>query len=233
MLPANGQGLLSTHDHRARVEDMARFGGFSGRAVEFYAELAANNTREFWAEHKAVYEGEIRDPMRALVAELEPDFGSCSLFRPHRDIRFSKDKSPYKTYQAAFAGISPGIGYYVHLDARGLSAGGGFHAHSSAQVDRYREAVDDDATGSDLSEIVAALRENGFAVEGEQLKTKPRGYGIDHPRIDLLRYKSLMTAKRFGTPAWLGSPKALDEVHIAWQQVTPLSEWIIAHVGPA
>jgi uncharacterized protein (TIGR02453 family) len=212
---------------------MARFGGFSNRAVRFYAELEANNTREFWAEHKAVYEGEVRDPMRALVAELEPDFGACTLFRPHRDIRFSKDKSPYKTYQAAFAGISPGIGYYVHLDARGLLAGGGFHAHSSAQVDRYREAVNGEATGSDLSAIVAGLRENSFAVEGEQLKTKPRGYALDHPRIDLLRYKSLMAGKRFGTPAWLGTPKALDEVWNAWQQVRPLNEWITVNVGPA
>jgi uncharacterized protein (TIGR02453 family) len=216
-----------------RVEGMAGFGGFSKRAVRFYAELAADNSREFWTEHKAVYEDEVRDPMRALVAELEPDFGSCSLFRPNRDIRFSKDKSPYKTYQAAFAGISPGIGYYVHLDARGLLAGGGFHAHSPAQVDRYREAVDNESTGGDLSEIVAALRKNGFAVEGEQLKTKPRGYAADHPRIHLLRYKSLMASKRFGTPAWLGTPKALDEVRNAWQQVTPLSEWISANIGPA
>jgi uncharacterized protein (TIGR02453 family) len=224
---------LSVDDPWGRVDGMDRFDGFSDRAVAFYAELAVNNTREFWADHKTVYESEVRDPMRMLVAELQPDFGSCSLFRPHRDIRFSKDKSPYKTYQAAFAGISPGIGYYVHLDAQGLLAGGGFHAHSSAQVDRFREAVDDEATGSDLSEIVAGVRGNGFVIEGEQLKTKPRGYPADHPRIELLRYKSLMAAKRFGTPAWLDSPKAFDQVWNTWQQVRPLNEWITVNVGPA
>jgi uncharacterized protein (TIGR02453 family) len=209
---------------------MSSFGGFSDRAVQFYAELAVNNTREFWAAHRAVYESEVRDPMRALVAELEPDFGPCSLFRPHRDIRFSKDKSPYKTYQAAFAGIRPGIGYHVQLDANGLLAGGGFHAHGPAQVERYRGAVDDDESGPDLVKIVAGLRKAGFVIEGERLKTKPRGYDADHPRIDLLRYKSLMASKAFGTPTWLGTPAALQKVWKAWRQVTPLSEWITAKV---
>src|SRR4029450_10201266 len=130
-------------------------------------------------------------------------------------------------------GLRPGIGYYVHLDAEGLLVGGGFHAHSSRQVDRYREAVDDDATGADLAEIVGGLRKQGFSIEGDQLKTKPRGYAADHPRVDLLRYKSLMAAKRFGTPRWLGTPKAADRVRDAWHQLSPLSSWIIDNVGDA
>lgn len=210
---------------------MATFGGFSERAVEFYAGLAADNSKEFWARHKAVYETEVRDPMRSLVAELEPDFGPATVFRPHRDIRFSKDKSPYKTSQGALAGTGAGIGLYVQLDARGLLAGGGFHAHSSTQVERYREAVDHEGAGSDLSEIVARLRESGFAIEGEQLKTRPRGFAADHPRIELLRHKSLMAVRTFGTPTWLASPKALDEVRDTWRSVAPLSGWITANVG--
>ena len=212
---------------------MASFSGFSDRAVGFYAALAADNSKEFWTAHKAVYESEVRDPMRALVATLESDFGPVTIFRPYRDTRFSKDKSPYKTYQGAFAGVSPGIGYYLQLDAGGLLAGGGFHAHDSRQVERYRHAVDTDATGRELKGIVAQMRTAGFAFEGEQLKTKPRGYDADHARIDLLRYKSLMAVKTFGNPEWLASSAALDEVRRVWQQVVPLSEWILANVGPA
>jgi len=216
-----------------RVDIVTTFSGFSDRAVEFYAELAANNTRDFWTANKAVYESEVRDPMRALVGELEAEFGPAKLFRPHRDTRFSKDKTPYKTGQAALVGEGTGIGYYVSVDARGLSVGGGFRAHSPVQVARFRGGVDDAATGPELSDLVAGLRANGFDIEGEELKTKPRGYDADHPRIELLRCRSLMAVRVFGTPGWLAGPKALAEVRDAWRQVTPLNEWVAANVGPA
>jgi uncharacterized protein (TIGR02453 family) len=209
------------------------FAGFSDRAVAFYADLAADNTRGFWTANKAVYDSEVRDPMRALVADLEPEFGPSKMFRPHRDIRFSNDKTPYKTHQSALAGDGSGLGYYVKLDSSGLTAGGGFRAHSPDQVARFRNAVDAEATGVALSGVVARLREDGFHIEGDELKTKPRGYAADHPRIELLRCRSLMAFKMFGTPAWLASPAAFDEVRSAWRKVTPLREWVAANVGPA
>jgi uncharacterized protein (TIGR02453 family) len=212
---------------------VSTFPGFSDRALGFYADLANDNTKEFWTEHKAVYEAEVRGPMRALAAALEPEFGPLTIFRPYRDTRFSKDKSPYKTYQGAFAGVSPGIGYYLQLDSRGLLAGGGFRAHGSDQVARYRDAVDADETGDVLNGIVTQMREAGFAFEGEQLKTRPRGYDANHTRIDLLRYKSLTAVKTLGTPAWLSGPDAFDEVRHTWLQVVPLSEWVLANVEPA
>ena len=211
---------------------MATFNGFSDRAFDFYDELAVNNSKAFWAEHKAVYETEVRDPMHALVAELEPEFGEAHLFRPYRDVRFSKDKSPYKTHQGAFVGLEPGIGYYVHVDSEGLLVGGGFRQHAASQVERYRKAVDGKSTGAALDVIVTGLREAGFELEGEQLKTKPRGYDADHPRIDLLRFKSLMGLKRFGAPEWLATPAAVDHVRDTWRQLVPLTEWIILNVGP-
>lgn len=211
---------------------MTTFPGFSDRAVAFYAELEDNNTREFWTAHKAVYESEVRDPMRALVADLEPEFGPSKLFRPHRDIRFSNDKTPYKTQQGALAGDGSGVGYYVKLDSGGLTAGGGFRAHSPAQVGRFRGAVDADATGVEVSDLVAGLRADRFDIEGEELKTTPRGYAADHPRIDLLRCRSLMAFKVFGTPTWLASPAALEKVRNAWRQVTPLRVWVADNVGP-
>jgi uncharacterized protein (TIGR02453 family) len=208
------------------------FNGFSDRALDFYDELAVNNTKVFWAEHKSVYETEVRDPMQALVTELEPEFGPAHLFRPYRDVRFSKDKSPYKTHQGAFVGIEPGIGYYVQVDSEGLLAGGGFHQHATTQVERYRKAVDGASTGAGLDAIVAGLRDAGFDIEGEQLKTKPRGYDAGHPRIDLLRFRSLMALKRFGAPDWLATPAAVDHVRETWRQLVSLNEWITLNVGP-
>lgn len=209
------------------------FGGFTARAVEFYAELEADNTREFWTAHKSTYESEVRDPMRELVAELEPEFGPGRVFRPQRNLRFSQDKTPYKTHQAAFVGSSLGVGYYVQLDAQGLLAGGGFRSHGADEVERYRKAVDDEASGTEVSTIVAALRMGGFEVEGDPLKTRPKGYAGDHPRLDLLRCRSLMATTSFGTPDWLATPKALDEVRAAWRAVRPLAEWSAAHVRGA
>jgi uncharacterized protein (TIGR02453 family) len=145
---------------------MAAFPGFSNRALDFYRALEQDNTKQFWLAHKDGYESDVREPMQILVAELEEEFGPATLMRPYRDIRFSKDKTPYKTYQAALLGSATGIGCYVQLGSSGLLAGGGFRSHSKQQVERYRAAVDDDAAGGELSEIVARLRENAFCDRG-------------------------------------------------------------------
>ncbi|GAA1649343.1 DUF2461 domain-containing protein [Georgenia ruanii] len=210
---------------------MADFMGFPAWAPRFYAELEQHNTREFWAAHKDRWEREVRDPMRALVAALEPEFGPAVVFRPYRDIRFSADKSPYKTHQGAIAGPSPGLGYYVALDADGLTVGGGFRSHSPAQTDRYRRAVDADDAG-ELPRVVATLVNAGFVLEGATVKTRPRGYPADHPRIELLRRKELMAVTNVGTPAWLATPAALDQVRARWEQLRPLADWVIARCAP-
>jgi uncharacterized protein (TIGR02453 family) len=155
------------------------------------------------------------------------------VFRPHRDVRFSADKSPYKTHQGAIAGPVPGIGFYVQVDADGLLVGGGFHSHSGAQVDRYRAAVDADSTGAELAAIVRELDGAGFQLEGERLKTRPRGIAADHPRITLLRHKSLMELKHHGRPPWVATSAALDEVRAGWTALMPLNEWITTNVGVA
>jgi uncharacterized protein (TIGR02453 family) len=212
---------------------VSSFRGFSQRAVAFYAELTADNTREYWTAHKAIYEAEVRDPMRALLADLEAEFGPAKIFRPHRDTRFSKDKTPYKTGQAALIGDGAGVGYYLQIDARGLSVGGGFRAHAPEQVTRYRSAVADESTGSAVGDIVAELRAAGFDIEGEPVKTTPRGYAADHPRIELLRCRSLMAVKAFGAPEWLPTPRTRDEVRDTWRLITPLNGCVAANVGSA
>ena len=215
------------------MADDAGFTGFPTWGVTFYDDLQGSNTKEFWALNKAEWERSMRNPMRALVAALEDEFGPATIFRPNRDIRFSADKAPYKTYQGAIAGPAVGIGYYLQLDADGLMVGGGFHTHSPAQTDRFRAAVDADTTGAELERISSLLRQSGYALEGAALKTRPKGVDADHPRLDLMRRKEIMALKRLGTPPWLTSAAALDHVRDEWSQIRPLADWIVTYVGPA
>ncbi len=155
------------------------FTGFPVAALDFYEDLEADNSKAFWAAHKAVYDDCVRGPMLALLAELEPEFGTGKAFRPYRDVRFSKDKAPYKTHQGGFVQTAPGVGFYVQVDAAGLVVAGGFYAGSSAQVAAYRTAVDDERRGAQLEKLLRKLRRDGFEIGGAQLKTRPRG---DRPR---------------------------------------------------
>lgn len=206
--------------------------GFPAAAVRFYERLEGDNSRAFWQKNRGEYEDSVRGPMLALLEELAPEFGAGHAFRPHRDIRFSADKSPYKTYQGGFVAREEGIGLYVQISADGLLAAGGFHSSAPDQVERYRAAVDDEPTGERLAAIVAGLRAAGLEIGGERLKTKPRGFSADHPRIELLRHRSL-TAERFWPPGpALRRPGALDLVRDTWREMLPLCDWLGRHVGP-
>ena len=154
----------------------ASFSGFPAGALSFYAELEDRNSRDWWLAHKDVYERDVREPMLALLDGLEEEFGEAKLFRPNRDVRFSADKSPYKTHQGALVGSGTVLGYYVQVSADGLRAGGGFRAASPAQTASFRAAVDAPSSGLELESILAALRRKRFDVLGEQVKTTPRGY---------------------------------------------------------
>ena len=207
------------------------FTGFPPQALDFYAGLEADNSKAFWTANKGTWESAARDPMLALLDELEDEFGPATPFRPYRDVRFSADKSPYKTHLGAVAGPTKGVGCYVQLSAEGLLVGGGFHSHGSAQTARYRAAVDAPASGTALEAIVGGLRDKGFAVRGASVKTAPRGFAKDHPRIDLLRMAELMVIREIGTPEWLATPRVVTEVAEAWRAVRPLSDWVVEHVG--
>ncbi len=207
------------------------FTGFPPAAVDFFARLAADNTKAFWMANMATWEVAARDPMLALLDHLEDEFGPATPFRPYRDVRFSADKTPYKTHLGAVAGPTKGVGCYVQLSADGLAVGGGFHTHGAAQTGRFRAAVDAPASGGELTSIVDGLRRKGFQVRGAAVKTAPRGFAKDHPRIDLLRMAEVMVIRDLGTPAWLATPRAATEVAKAWRAVRPLTDWIVERVG--
>ncbi|MCP8998260.1 DUF2461 domain-containing protein [Pseudarthrobacter sp. RMG13] len=210
---------------------MSTFQGIPAGAFAFYAELEHNN-REWWLEHKDSYNTLVRDPVTALLAELEPRFGPGKIFRPNRDIRFSQDKSPYKTAQGAFASSQEGVGYYVQVSAEGLLVGGGCHTSSPAQLARFRNSVDASGTGESLRHIVETVAAAGFAVEGEKLKTVPRGFDKDHPRAELLKHKSLSAGIELGQPEWLDSPAAVQEIEALWDKLRPLVDWVGRYAAP-
>lgn len=208
------------------------FGGIPEDAVAFYAELVADNSRTWWLEHKARYDANVREPVAHLGEVLAEEFGEPSLFRPHRDVRFSKDKRPYKEHQGAFVKTAETSGWYVQISADGLTTAAGIYAATPDQVARLRAAVDADRTGRSLERIAGALRDNGFEIGGERIKTRPRGIPEDHPRLELLRHKTLTAARDHGVPAWLTTPACADKVREDWRAMRPLVEWLDEHVGP-
>ena len=205
------------------------FSGWPAEAVEFFRGLQDDNTKAYWTAHRALYEASVREPMAELLSELSPEFGPGRIARPYRDIRFRADKSPYKTVIYA----TMDRGGYVNFSAEGLTAGTGYFMMSAAQLGRYRDAVAGDAEGAGLARVVQRLRAAGLEVGGGQaLKSAPRGYPRDHPRIELLRYKGLICWRRWPVAPWLHTAKAKDKVAGFLRTAAPLHQWLDHNVGP-
>jgi uncharacterized protein (TIGR02453 family) len=204
------------------------FRGWPAEALEFYEGLEADNSKTYWTAHKVVYDEQVYAPMAALLEELAPEFGPGRIFRPYRDVRFSADKSPYKTSIAA----TLENGGYIQLTAEGLGAGRGMYMMDSAQLDRYRRAVAQDSTGAELERLIKQLAAKQVEVTGhETLKTVPRGYAKDHPRAELLRHKGLVSWKQWPVQAWLGKPAAKQKVADFLRASEPLDNWLARHVS--
>ncbi len=207
------------------------FTGIPSAAFEFYDELAADNSKAWWTAHKQTYDSVVREPMTALAAELEEEFGAAHLFRPYRDVRFAKDKTPYKDHQGLFVGVEDAIGYYVQVSAAGLMVAGGWYSPQGRQIERFRGVVDGPA-GGELERTLQGLRRSPYTVDGNLLKTHPRGWPSDHPRIDLLRMRNLTLSRTHAPAAWMGTRSALTRVRKDWRAMRPVVEWLADHVGP-
>lgn len=207
------------------------FTGIPAEAFDFYDALGVDNTRAFWSEHKADYIAYVRAPLEALGEELQSEFGEPHLYRPYRDIRFSKDKTPYKDHQGMFIEMRNGLGWYAQISSEGLMVAGGWYTSSPEQVARYRAAVEADTTGT-LGALAAQVSAAGLQIDGMQLKTRPRGVHPEHPRLQWLRYRTLYTSRLFPPAAWMGTRRVVSRVRDSWQQMTPLMHWLADQVGP-
>lgn len=204
------------------------FAGFGEAVVDFYDGLEADNSKAYWSDHRELYETHVKAPMLALLAELEPEFGPAKMFRPYRDVRFSHDKTPYKTHCGAIVGP-----YYVQVGSDGLWVAGGYYRMAGDQVARFRSATAEDRRGEDLVRRIAAVTAAGMAIDGETLKTRPRGFAADHPRLDLLRHKGIYGARGWEPDDALHEAGTRDRVITAWRSLQPLVEWLSDHVGPS
>ncbi|UMG94548.1 DUF2461 domain-containing protein [Nocardioides sp. TF02-7] len=205
------------------------FTGIPVAALDFYDDLEVDNTRSFWEAHKSVYLEQVRAPVVALTDALAQEFGEAKVFRPYRDVRFARDKTPYKTHQGAFVGVAPATGWYVEVAAPGVRVGGGTYHASGPQLAAIRQAMADARTGAVLERILRDLRTGGFEIGGERLKTTPRGFEKDHPRIELLRMRTVLGSKRYGFEPFVHTAELLDRVRDDWRRLRPLVSWLAEH----
>lgn len=210
------------------------FRGFGEHAIDFFDGLAADNSKPYWEDNRAIYDSDVRAPMEALLAELATEFGAgtAKVFRPYRDVRFAKDKTPYKTECGGVIEQGRGAGaYYVEVGPLGLRAGGGCFHLQSDQISRYRVAVADDIRGDALATILSTLRRRGWEIRGDRMKTRPREYPADHPRIDLLRHRSVYAVRVWEPDDVLHERSCLTRIRKAWRELRPFNEWAADHVG--
>jgi uncharacterized protein (TIGR02453 family) len=205
------------------------FDGWPEEALDFFEDLEADNSRSYWTAHKAIYDELVLGPMTELTDELGAEFGPVKIFRPYRDVRFSADKSPYRTEIGAIVGSG-----YIRLSAAGLAAGNGMFHLAADQLSRYRHRVADDVSGGELNRIASAIIDQDISLIGhEMLKSAPRGYQADHPRIELLRHKGLVAFIEWPVEPWLGTAAVKDHLTEFLVTTEPLAGWLDTHVGPS
>jgi uncharacterized protein (TIGR02453 family) len=213
---------------------MKEFTGFPREALSFYVGLRQDNSKAYWEANKAVWSSQVLAPMEALLTELTA-YGPFHRFRPYRDTRFSKDKTPYKTQIAAYGESEGGTAHYFHLSADGLMVLSGYYRMMPDQIARFREAVAD-ARGEVLPALIADVEKRGLFVDHgghDPLKRVPRLFPADHPRGDLLRWKGLTSGIDFGAPPWLHTTTAKQRIVETWEAAAPLNTWLDRHVGPS
>jgi uncharacterized protein (TIGR02453 family) len=226
---------------------------FDKASFAFLRGLKANNNKLWFEAHRADYEEHLRQPMRALIEEMEVRFARMcpeiigdprrSMFRINRDIRFSRDKSPYKTHaacwlyhRAATRGVggeaeSGSAGFYFHIEPGRSMVGGGLWMPPRSMLKKLRDAIADDPRGFEriARDTVLVKRFGGLDDEG-RLKRMPRGFPEDHPAAEWLKYQSF-TSGRSLTDAQVTSgklPKLLEE---EFSRLLPLVRWLNNAIG--
>jgi uncharacterized protein (TIGR02453 family) len=229
------------------LRETTRFTGFADERARFFRALAKNQNREWFLAHKHEYENGWLEPMKALLwdvrAKVARTYGDDTLgvpkvFRIFRDVRFSRDKSPYKTHVAGYlplassGGRLPGpVALYLHLGTDNY-VGAGHWMMDPAQLALFRAALLDDRRGGELSRILAKIEKTGFAVGSrETLKKVPRGIDPDHPRAELAKRKGLVVAFPPLPTKLIVTPELVDWLAKGTRAAAPLVDWLARTVS--
>ncbi len=225
-----------------------QFKGFPRGAIRFLEKLDKNNDKQWFAAHRDEYDENILAPSRAFVVAMGARLSAISpgimaeprvngsLFRIHRDTRFSKDKRPYKTNVGIFFWEGGGKrmecpGFYFHLQPPSLMLGTGIYLFPKELLEVYRQAVVDPKLGPALAKAVKkvgpAFARTGCGMSLNVYKKVPRGYDPEHPRAELLKYKGLHAGFEVKVPRQLHSPKLVDYCFERWSKLAPLHFWLL------
>ncbi len=167
------------------VSTKTSFGGFDREAFEWFARLERDDSKSYFTTTRERFKTHVRGALGAMLDELANTFGGqVKMFRQHRDVRFSADKSSYKAITYGTEIPSTGAGLYAQLSARGLYAGTGEYRLARDQLERYRDALLDERAGPPLAQAARAAEQAGLELAGETLSTTPSGYPREHPRIN-------------------------------------------------
>lgn len=224
---------------------MAHFEGFLDDKARFFKALAENNERSWFLAHKPEFEAGWNTPMKLLLADVRAaidrayprcDLDEPAVFRMHRDVRFSKDKSPYKTHLGGFIPLQRTgtkttdrpMALYFHVGAQETMAAAGHYMMAPTSLERFRRAVAEDARGKELARIVARLEKKGFVTgAAESLKRVPKGYDPGHPRAELLKRKGLIVTFPLLPKGLLATPKLTQWLADGSKTAAPLVEWLL------
>jgi uncharacterized protein (TIGR02453 family) len=200
-------------------------------ALEFLGELEANNDRDWFKANRARYETYLVEPAREMAQGLS-HLGEPHMFRPYHDTRFHM-RPPIKEQVGVAIGYGGAGGYYFELSLDGLLVAAGMHHPASDQLERFRRTIDDGRRAAGFERAVKAAGAGGLELAPPALKRAPRGYPLDHPRIERLRLKELAVYKRHPLRAWLHKPECDKRVRSELESARPLVAWLAKHVGPS
>ncbi|MFP5365099.1 MAG: DUF2461 domain-containing protein [Thermoleophilia bacterium] len=200
-------------------------------ALEFLRDLEDNNDRDWFKANRARYDDHLVAPGRAL-AESVAQLGAPRFFRPYNDARFHH-RPPIKEQLGIAIGYGGAGGYYVELSLDGLLVGAGLHHPASDQLERFRTAIDDGRRAAAFERAVAQAATAGLQLVEPELKRAPRGYPLDHPRVQRLRLKNLTVYARHPLEPWLHDERCRERVRTQLEATRPFVAWLGRHVGPS
>jgi hypothetical protein len=204
--------------------------GFTGWTAAAFDVLLRLDGEPLMAEREKLRADRERLVRQPMIALLDAAGARSSLFEDHSVWGFQK-MVWFWQHQSAVARIAPNVEIGIRFDLDGLSIRAGWIGSNAADFARYRAAVLDEGTGPQLAALIGGLEDAGLEIEGEQLQRVPRGFPRDHPRSELLRYRTMRAVRHLGTGRWLHTANAVDRLCAAGEEVRPLLAWQAAHIA--